>query len=76
MEAERYFEWRSVAAGLTSTGGHRIDRSGGDGTCVSLSLEWNGWLTPLINLIYGGLSRRYVQIEAEGLKRRCETSGG
>ena len=76
MEAERYFEWRSVAAGLTSTGGHRIDRIGGDGTRVSLSLEWNGWLAPLINLVYGGLSRRYVQAEADGLKRRCEASGG
>jgi uncharacterized membrane protein len=74
METERYFEWRSVAAGLTSTGGHRIDRSSA-GSRVTLSLKWNGWVTPLINLVYGGLSRRYVQTEAEGLKRRCEASG-
>jgi uncharacterized membrane protein len=75
METERYFEWRSVAAGLTSTGGHRIDRSG-DGCRVILSLDWKGWLTPLINLVFGRLSQRYVQTEAEGLKRRCEASGG
>jgi uncharacterized membrane protein len=75
METERYFEWRSVAAGLTSTGGHHIERSG-DGCRVILSLDWKGWLTPLINLVFGRLSKRYVQTEAEGLKRRCEASGG
>jgi hypothetical protein len=74
MEAERYFEWRNAAPGLASTGGHRIERISGERVRVLLSLDWKGWLAPLINLICGGLSRRYVQTEAEGLKRRAEAS--
>jgi len=76
IEPERYFEWRNVASGVTSLGGHRIEALGSDRVRVFLSLEWRGWLAPLIGLVYGGLSRRYVQTEAEGLKRRCEAGPG
>jgi hypothetical protein len=61
------------AAGLTSIGRHRVEAQGSDRSTVRLSLEWKGMLAPLINLIYGDLSRRYVDTEAEGLKRRAET---
>jgi hypothetical protein len=56
-------------------GRHHVRPSRG-GAHVTLSLEWSGWLAPLIRLLYGGLSRRYVDAEAEGLKRRCEAAGG
>lgn len=72
IKPERYFEWQSVVPGLTSIGGHRIEALGNERCRVVLSLEWKGPLAPLINLIYGGLSRRYVTTEAEGLKRRSE----
>jgi uncharacterized membrane protein len=72
IEPERYFEWRSVVPGLTSIGGHRVEPLGSERSRVVLSVEWRGVLAPLINLIYGGLSRRYVATEAEGLKRRSE----
>jgi uncharacterized membrane protein len=72
IEPGRYFEWRSVLPGLTSIGGHRVEAQGSDRSRVRLSLEWKGMLAPLINLIYGDLSRRYVDTEAEGLRRRAE----
>jgi uncharacterized membrane protein len=72
IEPGRYFEWRSVLPGLTSIGGHRVEAQGSDRSRVRLSVEWKGVLAPLINLIYGDLSRRYVDTEAEGLKRRAE----
>jgi uncharacterized membrane protein len=72
IEPGRYFEWRSVLPGLTSIGGHRIQPLGDERCRVLLSVEWKGVLAPLINLIYGELSRRYVTTEAEGLKRRAE----
>src|SRR5690242_19461081 len=72
IEPGRYFEWRSVLPGLTSIGGHRVEAQGSDRSRVRLSVEWKGMLAPLINLIYGDLSRRYVDTEAEGLKRRAE----
>ncbi len=74
IEPGRYFEWRNVQLGLTSTGGHRIQRFGENRSQVDLLLDWTGWLAPLVNLIYGGVSRRYVETEAEGLKRRCEAT--
>ena len=52
--------------------GHRIEPVG-DGVSVTLTLTWTGLFTPLAVLIFGKLARRYVQMEAEGLKRRCES---
>jgi len=72
IEPERCFEWRSVLPGLTSIGEHRIEPVGADRARVTLSIEWSGLLAPVINLLYGSLSRRYVETEAEGLKRRSE----
>ncbi|GGO16189.1 hypothetical protein GCM10010116_32670 [Microbispora rosea subsp. aerata] len=49
---------------------------------VPLGIEQSGPLAPLINLLFGGRTRRYstrryIRTEAESLKRRCEsgTSG-
>jgi uncharacterized membrane protein len=71
LEPPRYFEWRAVNPGLTTMAGHRLEPDG-DGSRVRLTLEWRGPLAPLIRLLYGGLSRHYVDLEAEGLKRRAE----
>ena len=71
-EPGRSFEWTNVTPGLTSVGRHRVDASGAAGSRVTLSIAWSGVLAPLIRALYGGLSRRYVDTEAEGLKRRCE----
>jgi uncharacterized membrane protein len=73
LDVRRYFEWQSVTPGLKSVGGHRVEPTGAQSTRVTLTLSWTGWLTPLIRLLYGRLARRYVQTEAEGLKRRSET---
>ena len=71
LEPERGFTWRAVVPGLTSEGVHRIEASG-TGSRVTLGIAWSGPLAIVIRLIFGGLSRRYVDLEAEGLKRRSE----
>ncbi len=76
LEPGRFFEWRSVAPGVTSVAGHRAEPSGGGATRVTLTLSWSGWLAWLIRLIYGKLARRYVRTEAESLKRWCEQRAG
>ena len=73
LEPGRYFEWRSPAPGLLSVGGHRVDAAGDHASRVTLSLTWSGPLAPVMRLLFGKLSRRYVEMEAQGLKRRCET---
>jgi len=72
FDTHRGFEWKSAAPGLTTVAGHRIDATGPDSARVTLSLAWSGLLAPLLRLLYANLSRRYVELEAQGLKRRCE----
>jgi uncharacterized membrane protein len=72
VEPERYFEWQTSGPGVKTVAGHRIETSGSDGSRLTLSLEWSGLLAPLIRLLYGGMSRNYVSMEAQGLKQRSE----
>ena len=51
-----------------------MESRGSDRARVTLSFGWSGSLAPLIRLLYGKLSRRYVEAEALGLKQRCEGS--
>jgi uncharacterized membrane protein len=79
------FSWASRAPGVTTTGGHRLvaDPSGragagdvpGDRVTVILTLDQEGFLAPIVWRLTGSRSRRYVQMEADGLKRRCESGG-
>ena len=72
LEPGRFFEWRSPAPGLLSVGGHRVAAVGEQASRATLSITWSGPLAPAIRLLFGKLSQRYVQMEAQGLKRRSE----
>jgi uncharacterized membrane protein len=72
FDSGRYFEWQNTRLGLKTVGGHRVEGRPGDSTRVTLSLGWSGYLAPLIRLSFGARSRRYIEMEAEGLKWRCE----
>jgi uncharacterized membrane protein len=68
VQTGRYFEWQNVRPGLTTVASHRVEGLAGNGTYVTLSFGWRGFLAPLIRLVYGKLSRRYVEVEAQSLK--------
>ena len=80
------FSWASKLPGVTTTGGHRFAPgpsgrgSGSDvpsgRVTVTLTLDHEGFLAPVVWRLTGSRSRRYVQMEAEGLKRRCESGEG
>jgi hypothetical protein len=40
---------------------------------VTLSLDQQGFLAPVVSRLTGARIRRYVQMEADGLKRRSES---
>jgi hypothetical protein len=79
------FSWASKAPGVMTSGGHRLvaDPGGGgsgghmpgDRVTVTLTLDQEGLLAPVVWRLTGSRSRRYVQMEADGLKRRCESGG-
>ena len=70
---ERGFDWVTKRPGLTGLGRHIIEPSAG-GSRVTLAVVFSGPLTGLIALFFGRLTDRYIRMEAEGLKRRVETS--
>jgi hypothetical protein len=43
------------------------------GVSVLLGIDQSGPLAPLMGLLVGGRTRRYVRTEAESLRRRCES---
>ncbi|MGA7304225.1 MAG: SRPBCC family protein [Rhodothermales bacterium] len=71
IDSNRYFEWQTVGVGVRTVGGHRIDETP-SGSRVTLSIDWSGPIAWLVGLLFGGLTRRYMQVEGQGLKQRCE----
>lgn len=65
------FTWESRSPGVTTTAAHDIVPNE-KGVTARLTLDQKGPLAPLIGLLTGRLSRRYVTMEANGLKARAE----
>lgn len=72
VEPGRSFSWTARNVGVTSIGEHRIAPNPSGGVTVSLGLRQRGPLASLLAVVTGKLTRRYVETEAQGLKRRCE----
>jgi uncharacterized protein YndB with AHSA1/START domain len=69
----RGFDWVAKNPAVTALGRHWIERTA-TGARVRLAVEFSGPLAAVIAWLYGGLTTRYVRMEAEGLKRRVETA--
>ncbi|WP_419992862.1 SRPBCC family protein [Streptomyces boninensis] len=65
------FDWRTKSPGVATVGGHTV-RAEGDGSHVTLWVEQTGPLAPLIALLSGARTRRYVTTELNSLKARAE----
>jgi hypothetical protein len=72
-EPNRGFDWVSRNAAVTAVGRHWIEPEPG-GCRVTLGVEFSGPLAWLVAWLYGGLTERYVRMEAEGLKQRAESN--
>ena len=66
------FTWRSSRGGVTTTAGHECRATGPLTTTVVLSIEQRGPLAAVVSLVTARLTRRYLSMEAQGLKTRCE----
>ena len=72
-DAPSYFEWTQKTTGITSVAGHRVEALGEGRARLTLTLDMRGFLIP-VALFYKGLTNRYMNLEAEGMKRAAETS--
>jgi uncharacterized membrane protein len=70
---ERGFDWVTKSPGIQGLGRHLIEPSP-RGSRVTLSVTFSGLLSGLVAMFFGGLTARYITMEAEGLKRRAEAS--
>jgi uncharacterized membrane protein len=73
-DAPSYFEWTQKSGGLTNVAGHRVDALGEGRARLTLTLDMRGLLIPVTALFYRGLTNRYMNLEAEGMKRAAEAS--
>lgn len=71
FEPSKGFTWVSRSPGVRATARHVIVASGG-GSRVTLSVHFGGMLGWFVGWMVGGLTERYIAMEAEGLKRRSE----
>lgn len=65
------FDWVAKTPGVTALAQHLIEPGDG-GARVTLSVEFSGMLARLVGWWFGRLTRRYIQMEADGLKSRVE----
>lgn len=67
------FTWISVVPGLLVKGSHPVARTA-TGSRAVLSLEIEGVLGGLWGRITGGITERYLRLEAKGLKARSKNA--
>ncbi|MFF5181305.1 SRPBCC family protein [Micromonospora sp. NPDC000316] len=66
------FTWVSDTPGVHTRGEHRLSPLPDGRTRVELAIAQSGLLAGPVGWLYGGLLRRYLRLEADGLKRRSE----
>lgn len=72
FQPDRGFAWESSGPGTSTIANHRIEANGTGSSRVALSIRIEGILAGLVGVLMGGMIRRYVNMEAEGLKQRAE----
>jgi uncharacterized membrane protein len=73
-DAPTYFEWTQKTGGVTTVAGHRVDALREGRARLTLTLDMRGFLVPIIGLFYRNLTKRYMTLEAEGMKRAAESA--
>jgi uncharacterized membrane protein len=73
LEDQRNFTWTTRSLGLRTTAGHSIEPKGA-GSRVVLSFVLSGFIAPVVSRLYGGLIKRYISTESQGLKKRSESA--
>lgn len=69
----RSFTWQARSGGVTTTATHVIAPRDG-GSTLTLGIDQTGLAAPLVGLLTGRRTRRYVETEATHTKRRAEQS--
>jgi hypothetical protein len=66
------FTWRAASVGVAATAFHVVRPLSRSRAELKLGLQQSGPLVPLVRLLAGRRTRRFVRLEADGLKRCAE----
>lgn len=72
LEPGRSWTWRQHSPGATTTASHELVDVPGGRTRAQQRIEQRGPLGTVVGLVTRRLTRRYLELEAEGLKARAE----
>jgi hypothetical protein len=65
--------WVSRSPGITTTARHTLTPTSASCTVVEQSIEHRGMFAWFHGRVTRGLTRRYLHLEGEGLKARCQS---
>lgn len=69
----RSFTWEARSGGVHTKGVHTVEADG-DASRVTLGIDQRGPMSWLVTLLYARRTKRYVAMEAEGLRSRVLAS--
>jgi uncharacterized membrane protein len=72
LEPDRSFVWAASSPGVRTEAAHRVAPASPGRVTATLVLDQTGPLATVLGWFTGGLTRRYLRMEADGLKRRTE----
>ena len=70
----RSWSWEARSPGAVSVGHHRVTPTADGTSRAELSIDQSGPLGGLVGRLVAGLTRRYLRMEAEGLKAASEAA--
>jgi uncharacterized membrane protein len=74
LDTGRGFTWQASSPGVKTIGTHAVSAAGEDRTTLTLGLRQTGALAGLVGALTGARTRKFVQMEADGLKRAAESA--
>lgn len=69
-----YFEMSQRSGGVSNVAGHRVEAVADGRARLTLSVEMQGWLVPVVGLLSKGMTTRYLASEAQDMKRAAESA--
>jgi uncharacterized protein YndB with AHSA1/START domain len=69
LDPGRSFTWSTATPGQTAVATHTVRPMGAGTSEVCLTFDQSGALSPMLGVLFRGVTRRYVRMEAEGLAR-------
>ena len=72
LEPGREFSWMTKSPGATTVASHSVEAQGNGIVIAGFSLQQTGPLSRVADWLFGKRTRRYVDTEVAGLKRRSE----